>query len=166
MIVARVITDTSPRPTSTKTRIKTLKRGGKILHCLFIVRDQHPLKQGLRPECRRDDLIHFQARPRPTSTKTRIKTSFSNTGLAGIATSPRPTSTKTRIKTVRPAGCRPHHRVRDQHPLKQGLRPRLKGVKTEALPSCPRPTSTKTRIKTVIRPPSLFVPSQSETNIH
>ena len=45
-----------------------------LLRNILIVRDQHPLKQGLRRAVDRYLADEVLGRPRPTSTKTRIKT--------------------------------------------------------------------------------------------
>ena len=138
--------------TSTVRDQHPLKQGlrqhliGTRVEDFHVVRDQHPLKQGLRPafslaNCLPstrprptstktriktvDDHgsgVNYYARPRPTSTKTRIKTrDVQCTSLTAV--SPRPTSTKTRIKTLANGQLsRDTVNVRDQHPLKQGLR--------------------------------------------
>ena len=61
--------------------------------------------------------------PRPSSTKTRIKTLLHINALSLIWASPRPSSTKTRIKTYIRVFKMPRHMLRDHPPLKQGLRP-------------------------------------------
>ena len=152
----------SPRPTSTKTRIKTppcraplyrmpvrdqhpLKQGLRpnenyLLEVLLIVRDQHPLKQGLRHFLLVGSVVTLE-RPRPTSTKTRIKTLSSESRSSLFA------------------------EVRDQHPLKQGLR-RFTIKRNVSYLQCPRPTSTKTRIKTDTAAAPYCRHLPSETNIH
>ena len=135
----------APRPSSTKTRIKTapsqfIRRPFKLLRdhpplkqglrrgcyrkCVAVsgLRDHPPLKQGLRQALfYRTDCIIW-ASPRPSSTKTRIKTTQVLPINSLFNGTPRPSSTKTRIKTL----CR--------------------GGRLDLV--TPRPSSTKTRIKT------------------
>ena len=110
----------SPRPSSTKTRIKTQIAG-------------------------RD--IQIRSPPRPSSTKTRIKTRPVWRNQQKLAT-PRPSSTKTRIKTRRGAQTVRLERFRDHPPLKQGLRLSRCPLHLLYQRYIPRPSSTKTRIKT------------------
>ena len=86
----------SRRPTSTKTRIETLKLYGALCGSLG-VEDQHPLKQGLKPNQRRLYNGAWSSR-RPTSTKTRIETT-TLLNIFAFGCGRRPTSTKTRIET-------------------------------------------------------------------
>ncbi len=118
------ITTLAPRPSSTKTRIKTkllvkckfnirslrdhlpLKQGLRRVNfdfcasCRRRLRDHLPLKQGLRLIINGETLYLLRYAPRPSSTKTRIKTSGIGLSVITLKDSPRPSSTKTRIKTI------------------------------------------------------------------
>ena len=65
---------------------------------IIVLRDHPPLKQGLRLLFVYD-LEKHNSTPRPSSTKTRIKTRLLPSTIQVILGSPRPSSTKTRIKT-------------------------------------------------------------------
>ena len=91
----------------------------------WCVRDHLPLKQGLR--LRNSWMLLSKDCPRPSSIKTRIKTSHTSLELRELHLGPRPSSIKTRIKT----------------------KPLL--LFFAILRACPRPSSIKTRIKTRIR---------------
>ena len=153
----------SPRPLSTKTRIKTLwtGAGGSLLRSL---QDHFPLKQGLR-HCTNDGWNRLCRAPRPLSTKTRIKTLYQCKGgtdcilqdhfplKQGLRLSfcqngnledksPRPLSTKTRIKTL-------HNKY-----------------ESTMIHIPPRPLSTKTRIKTLQCLSQLLLQINSKTTFH
>ena len=74
----------------------------QLLNLVCRVREQHPLKQGLRPRLKLLQ-VHWQWGQRATSIKTRIETSASPLAVGFSVT------------------------VREQHPLKQGLRPGMPG---------------------------------------
>ena len=113
---------TTPRTTSTKTRIKTFFFWSKYIICKQL-QEQLPLKQGLRlSQSEHEQLCPVKA-PRTTSTKTRIKTD-SNSVTSILV-----------------------HTLQEQLPLKQGLRP-ICTSSNEIYKTSPRTTSTKTRIKT------------------
>ena len=84
------------RPSSIKTRIKTAYSYPKRR---IVVRDHLPLKQGLRRE--HFFLLHIVVSTRPSSIKTRIKTEVNTLYKLFVSS------------------------VRDHLPLKQGLRPRF-----------------------------------------
>ena len=88
----------APRPSSTKTRIKTIDRHSCYTK-IAVLRDHPPLKQGLRLAISFTFTPPTLSAPRPSSTKTRIKTTFVIHYNSGLSESPRPSSTKTRIKT-------------------------------------------------------------------
>ncbi len=109
------------RTTSTKTRIKTPEHK-TIEFNIQCLREQLPLKQGLRPHVLSPSLW-MTLTQRTTSTKTRIKTHQRPFCHHKDLLSQRTTSTKTRIKTLlyRPIMSK-YTILREQLPLKQGLR--------------------------------------------
>ena len=85
------------RAASTKTRIET-ERDPKDRCRRTHVAGRHPLKQGLKPSCRKC-YIPVESSRRAASTKTRIETQCPGCGHIWDASGRRAASTKTRIET-------------------------------------------------------------------
>jgi len=158
------------RARSTKTRIETSQDSYIDLEFILEIREQDPLKQGLKPSLgalwlpacliREQDPLKQGLKPfvyllgriffsysRARSTKTRIETLIPETLLLSKSNS-RARSTKTRIETHK-TGLHPRRfrMIREQDPLKQGLK---LIVPSRVIPAklYSRARSTKTRIET------------------
>jgi len=87
----------------------------------LFIREQDPLKQGLKPH-----LIYIKVgesdNSRARSTKTRIETNRLSLFYSSSSDS-RARSTKTRIETANSNGNTQGCSIREQDPLKQGLKP-------------------------------------------
>ena len=86
------------------------------------VQDHHPIEQGLRREEMLWKTWNLRS-PRPSSNRTRIKTSGGCFPKQPERDCPRPSSNRTRIKTKATALLPgPVEQVQDHHPIEQGLR--------------------------------------------
>ncbi len=109
---------TYSRARSTKTRIETNSR--PVFAFVLYIREQDPLKQGLKRNLAK--FFHINTYSRARSTKTRIET-LQLLMYIEYGTYSRARSTKTRIETsVRLEFRKNSIMIREQDPLKQGLK--------------------------------------------
>ena len=177
----------SPRASSTKTRIET-GTCADILQDRIRVRGQVPQKQGLKPKTKRrflckgnvrgqvpqkqglkhiykTDYFTFSQCPRASSTKTRIETHHIRRRRGGADYRPRASSTKTRIETSLVS----EDFLWVYSPRASSTKTRIETGEVYSVRSydeSPRASSTKTRIETVPREDLGLVHEQSEGKFH